>query len=441
MFQSIVQGFRSSWSSKVLSDDDSSSPTSYRLIGRIVDVRQPIYAIAISPDGQMFAYGGNLISSQSPILILMNWTGKRGPEVRTLKTTTLLEVPDFYPEVYGAVTILHWLDENELLIGTALGFLVIWSESDKKFTVLARIRMQGSGEIISAASSVQGDGFRIVVGMLDCTVGCIDWCMRRGLVYMWNSWGQRSHVFIPRALSIREDGSVRVLSLHNGKMFILDRDTGDCVGSPVSFVDPIGFAAIDEKKELIAIAHSGGFTLHDPNSREGTVAVYKAEKSRTDLPKPIIFGEGRRVVVIGSDHGKAYVFNKRKGGPPIDTLVHSNDPMELVQSVAAHYDGERSIILCATSSSTAHPSISIWERTVPGRQGKRGQHTVQDAAQRLIQTNESVPTLTVWSIVQVGILLCILKFIWNMGPVEAMAGWTKAAWGTEIRSLLAALNA
>lgn len=48
-----------------------------------------------------------------------------------LKTTALLEVPDFYPEVYGPVTILHWLDESELLIGTALGFLVIWSESDE----------------------------------------------------------------------------------------------------------------------------------------------------------------------------------------------------------------------------------------------------------------------------------------------------------------------
>ena len=78
--------------------------------------------------------------------------------------------------------------------------------------------MSGSAEIISAASVIQGDGFRIVVGMLDCTVACIDWCTKRGLVYMWNSWGQRSHVFIPRAVSIREDGSVRVLSLHNGKM-------------------------------------------------------------------------------------------------------------------------------------------------------------------------------------------------------------------------------
>ena len=78
--------------------------------------------------------------------------------------------------------------------------------------------MSESAEIISAASVIQGDGFRIVVGMLDCTVACIDWCTKRGLVYMWNSWGQCSHVFIPRVVSIREDGSVRVLSLHNGKM-------------------------------------------------------------------------------------------------------------------------------------------------------------------------------------------------------------------------------
>ena len=63
------------------------------------------------------------------LTILTTYTGKRGPEVRKLKTTSLLEIPEFYSEVYGAVTTLLWLDEIELLIGTSLGFLVIWSEN------------------------------------------------------------------------------------------------------------------------------------------------------------------------------------------------------------------------------------------------------------------------------------------------------------------------
>ena len=50
-------GFRGSKPSPA--DGDSSTPSSYRCTGCITDVRQPIYAIAVSPDGQMFAYGGD----------------------------------------------------------------------------------------------------------------------------------------------------------------------------------------------------------------------------------------------------------------------------------------------------------------------------------------------------------------------------------------------
>ena len=64
-------------------------------------------------------------------IMLTIYIGKQGPEVHMLKTTALLEVLDFYPEVYGAVMTLHWLDESELLIGTTLGFLVIWSKSNE----------------------------------------------------------------------------------------------------------------------------------------------------------------------------------------------------------------------------------------------------------------------------------------------------------------------
>ena len=53
MFKNFVEGFRSS----SLVDDDS--PSSYQRVARITDLGQPIYAIVVSPDGQMFAYGGD----------------------------------------------------------------------------------------------------------------------------------------------------------------------------------------------------------------------------------------------------------------------------------------------------------------------------------------------------------------------------------------------
>ncbi|KAM5532488.1 hypothetical protein V8D89_013841 [Ganoderma adspersum] len=423
-------------------------PSSYCCKRRITNIGQPIYAIALSPDGRMFAYGGR----------------RRGPEVRMLLTTTLLDTPDFYPEFYGAVTVLHWLDERELLIGTALGFLVIWFKAAEKFEIKMRIQLRGGGEIISAASAVKGDGFRMVLGTLDCGIACIDWSMKRGTVDVWSTWGQRSHDFIPRVVSIWEDSSIRILSLHNGLMFLLDGNTGDFLCAPQAFVDPIGSATIDEKKELITIAHSGGFTLHDPKSREGTVAVYKAGKSCTDLPKPIIFGESRRVMIISSDHGKVYVFNNKKGGDPVDTLVHSEDNMELVQSIATHFDGERSIILCATSSSTKDASISIWERTIPERQPKYSQPPADNLTQFpvlhwLDERELLIGTalgLTVKNLCQFIFVLGILNLIisstrpietdkadiplkWNLGTTEAITGWSLGAWDANICPRLVAL--
>ena len=66
MFNNLVDGFRGS----KLGDDDGSSPASYQLVDRITNLGQPIYTIAISPDGLMFAYGGEsrtLIMSFMPL--------------------------------------------------------------------------------------------------------------------------------------------------------------------------------------------------------------------------------------------------------------------------------------------------------------------------------------------------------------------------------------
>ena len=67
-----------------------------------------------------------------------------------------------------------------------------------------------------------------------------------------------------------------------------------------------------------------------------TLAAYKAGSSQTGLPKPILFCEDRRAVVTGSgsDHRRVYIFDKKKGGAPADTLVHSEDSTELVQAIA-----------------------------------------------------------------------------------------------------------
>ena len=83
-----------------------------------------------------------------------------------------------------------------------------------------------------------------------------------------------------------------------------------------------------------------------------TIAAYEAGPSRTGLLKPILFCEGRRAVIIGSDHGKVYIFDKKKGGAPVDTLVHSEDPTELVQSIAVSSAHDR---LCVSHVRPTEP--------------------------------------------------------------------------------------
>lgn len=98
--------------------------------------------------------------------------------------------------------------------------------------------------------------------------------------------------------------------------------------------DPLhrGHATVDEEKGVVIINHLEGFSLHQLNSGL-EIATYTGGQSRTTLPKPAVFGEGSRVVITGSDHGKVYIFDK-KGGEPTEILEHAST--DLVQSITVH---------------------------------------------------------------------------------------------------------
>ena len=63
-FQSFMLGFQSFKPSPV--DRDSNMPSSYWCMGYITNVGQPIYAIVVSPDSQMFVYEGSSCVSLQP---------------------------------------------------------------------------------------------------------------------------------------------------------------------------------------------------------------------------------------------------------------------------------------------------------------------------------------------------------------------------------------
>ncbi|KAI0740242.1 WD40-repeat-containing domain protein [Earliella scabrosa] len=316
--------------------DHRKDGSQYRCASRI-DVDQPIYTVALSPCGRNIAFGG-----------------EKQPLVRATETGELRETPQYFRQVDGAVTTMHWLNLKLLMFGTSYGYVHIWDNLEHKFEHRVRLRVRGGSEIISIASRGQENGFRLAVGTLDCNIVSFNY---DGGDTTTGIFGISSFVVIPRAMSYQDNNNIRVLSLHNGFMYTVNGETGDVIGQPKPLADVIGSATIDEGKGHALISSVDGFSLHQLSSG-ATIATYEIEDSLTSLPRPVIFGEGRRVVIVGSNHGRVYVFEK-KGGQPIDVLQH--DVCGTVQSIAAHWDGRTSTIVCATSSN-GRPSMSIWVR-------------------------------------------------------------------------------
>ena len=118
-------------------DDNDNDSSHYKCTGRITNVGQKILAIAMSPDGRMCAYGGECNANmrgtgETTDKIL----GSERPEIRTASAAgRLLEVPQYFNIVDGAVTQIAWFDHNSLAIGTSFGYLHLWGIAvDVRFT-------------------------------------------------------------------------------------------------------------------------------------------------------------------------------------------------------------------------------------------------------------------------------------------------------------------
>ena len=159
--------------------------------------------------------------------------GNERAEIRTAGATGhLLEVPQYFSIVDGAVTQIAWFDHNSLAIGTSFGYLHLWAMAPevsmaawKTTTVLTplrqtqifhsylRFRVRGGAEITAIATRRKGSVWRLVVGTLDCHIVAFEWA---GKGHFHDLFGLDCFTAIPRALSFQENGNIRVFSLHDG---------------------------------------------------------------------------------------------------------------------------------------------------------------------------------------------------------------------------------
>jgi hypothetical protein len=79
-------------------------------------------------------------------------------------------------------------------------------------------------------------------------------------------------------------------------------------------------AAWDKKRKTLLVDNADGVTAHEPVSGS-RIASYLGDQGE-GYQKQVAFGERERVVVMGSERGKIFVF-ERSGGLPIDVLEHA----------------------------------------------------------------------------------------------------------------------
>jgi hypothetical protein len=81
------------------------------------------------------------------------------------------------------------------------------------------------------------------------------------------------------------------------------------------------FASIDKNQRYALVDHTEGFAAYKLTSG-GRVATYVTGDKPSGLPKSVTFGEDERVVAVGGEYGKVFMFDKQ-GGRPIGVLPHS----------------------------------------------------------------------------------------------------------------------
>ncbi len=95
-------------------------------------------------------------------------------------------------------------------------------------------------------------------------------------------------------------------------------------------------AAFCDARQIMAIDNGEtGFDVCDIN-KCGLTRHFplKANSSNARLPTQVAFAEGAGIIVGGSDHGVAYIFDRRSGAI-VDTLYHALDGDTFVRTVSA----------------------------------------------------------------------------------------------------------
>ncbi|KAJ7719524.1 WD40-repeat-containing domain protein, partial [Mycena maculata] len=271
----------------------------YRPEEKLLGHSGAVYSIVATDDGKFLASGGN-----------------DGTRIWDLQRMTQIPNRPASSGIRGATTTIAWTnlddDPGEMLFyGTITGFLISWRQVPGRegFREIFCKRLAQPSEVTALA--------------FDTTSNHLAVCNYNSSVQIYTlassakpckTFAVNIANFIPKTVHFGamrgNERELLVFGLHDGKMY---RQFLGALGDRCSHVSDFGDAAVDTRRMTVCIddtEHGAILYRLDDHQRVKTFPVPVTQAKR---PRQVRFLDDSRAIVIGSDHGIVYIFDRRTG--------------------------------------------------------------------------------------------------------------------------------
>ncbi|EIN09760.1 WD40 repeat-like protein [Punctularia strigosozonata HHB-11173 SS5] len=314
------------------------SANRFTCAGRVqIRNEKAVYKLAFSPDGKSLACGGEF-----------------GFHVVCVETASIQGgTPVYDPRVYGAVMAIEWIGDT-LVLGTAYGYIKIWGQREGALQEWHTIRVAEGTEVTSLATRGQPAQFKLAIATRDRVNALFDITP----LAVMEVYAVQMEKTVARTVAFSGDQDIFVLGMFDGMIYTIRNEEGEVkVGTPRQVCRVIGNGTFDVERGEVLVDNTDAFAVHSTETGS-CLNVFSTGRPTRRVPKQAVFGERGQTVVVGSDHGDVYVF-ERAGGHPQAILHHGESGY--TQTVATFADDQESLVACGTSSSGLPSSISIWK--------------------------------------------------------------------------------
>ncbi|KAF7361459.1 WD40 repeat-like protein [Mycena sanguinolenta] len=296
--------------------------------------------------------------------------GKDGTRIWDLKTMTQIQDRPASAGIRGATTAIAWtnLDDEPgemFFFGTVMGYLVGWRKVSGQhcFHETFCKRVVEPSEITALAFDAVSNRFAV--------------SNRNGIVQVYDlasSAEPRKVIsisvrnFLPKSLLFgvmrgnerellafgHSDGKIRTIT---GNLDIDNRLEQWEVGVH------IGDAAIDTRRATVCIddIHSGGIIYRlDDHQRVKALAVPSTTQEKR--PRQVRFVDDSKAIVIGSDHGIVYIFDRRNGQITDKLVLGGKDWVQTLATTEC--ENIPTIITAKSGDGLPDNDIIVWQKVV-----------------------------------------------------------------------------